>query len=114
MTGGVPNLRSIIAPSKLPHFFSGVEILDPLLARNVGFGPKIRGTDGKPTLHLLSGSTRNRRAVHACSGLLGPTLFVKDCDGIICCTNRMAKDFQDLQFLGIDNPLLALCSQSGC
>jgi hypothetical protein len=42
----------LIAPSKLPRFFSGVEILHALLARDVGFGPKIRGTDGKPTLHL--------------------------------------------------------------
>ena len=42
----------LIAPSELPRFSSGVEILPILLAGNIGFGPKIRGTDGEPTLHL--------------------------------------------------------------
>jgi hypothetical protein len=42
----------LIAPSKLPRF-SLLEIhsglLHPLRAANVGFRPKIRGTDGNPT-----------------------------------------------------------------
>jgi hypothetical protein len=42
----------LIAPSKLPRFSRVVQILHALLARKVGFGPEIRGTDGKPTLHL--------------------------------------------------------------
>lgn len=42
----------LIAPSKLPRFSLCLRFLlstsHPLLATNVGFGPKIHGTDGKP------------------------------------------------------------------
>jgi hypothetical protein len=47
----------LIAPSKLPRFSSVVDILKvdffySLPATKVGFGPKNRGTDGKPTIRL--------------------------------------------------------------
>ena len=46
----------LIAPSKLHHFslclrFS-LSTSSSKLATNVGFGPKICGTDGKPTFHF--------------------------------------------------------------
>ena len=45
----------LIAPSKLPRTSSIFEILTlnfsyPLPATDVGFGPKIRGADGEPTI----------------------------------------------------------------
>jgi hypothetical protein len=47
----------LIAPSKLPRISSIFEILTlnfcyPLPATNVGFGPKIRGADGEPTIRI--------------------------------------------------------------
>jgi hypothetical protein len=42
----------LLLPQSSLVFSRVVEILHALLAREVGFGPKIRGTDGKPTPHF--------------------------------------------------------------
>jgi hypothetical protein len=42
----------LLLPQSSLVFSRVVEILHLLLARKVGFGPTIRGTDGKPTPHL--------------------------------------------------------------